>query len=204
MTYDKIKRISDLKIVLKDMEPYIKDPRVLRVGRPIPNFSLRPREAFANWLLCVVGNYYYGNDQLTFAEDPTGGDGIILNKISNELILTEHVYIPEQKPENVDGGEDLMMSAVQHKVSGKNTAYAKGKHLIIFSEANVIWTPNRVARRIHGTHDFESVWAMGLMWGNEIEYKYSITRLTKPNPDSMVWTVSIDFNFTSWSVERIQ
>jgi hypothetical protein len=71
-------RIRDLGIVLKDMESYIKDPRFLRVGREFTNFPLRPREALANWLMCVVGNHENGNADLTFTSDPTGGDGILL------------------------------------------------------------------------------------------------------------------------------
>ena len=141
------------------MEPYIKDPRFLRIGREFTNFSLRPREALANWLLCVIGNYQNGSNDLTFTEDPTGGDGMIINKQNKRFMLTEHVFIPEPKPNSIKTVQDLMIEAVAHKAK-KGQLYARGKHLIIFSEAIGIWYPNRVGRMIDGVHHFASAWAV--------------------------------------------
>ncbi|MFH0776059.1 MAG: hypothetical protein V1936_00400 [Patescibacteria group bacterium] len=39
------KLVKDLGIVLKDLEPMVKNPKYLWNGRDIKNFSLRPREA---------------------------------------------------------------------------------------------------------------------------------------------------------------
>lgn len=44
----------------------VKDPHFLRNGRQIQNFSLLPRDAWANWLLCVVLRDFFGHD-ITFA-----------------------------------------------------------------------------------------------------------------------------------------
>lgn len=84
-----IKLIKDFKLALKDLEPYVKNPNFLIKGRQLTNFSLRPREAWANWLLCVVLQKLHG-EHLTFAEDPNG-DGFIVNKNTGEMISTEHV-----------------------------------------------------------------------------------------------------------------
>src|SRR3989344_2429419 len=147
MTKHLIQKVRDLKVILKDMEPFIKNPVFLRTGRNIINFSLRPREVFANWLVCVVGNFNNGNEDLTFAEDPTGGDGLILNNKTGKLMLTEHVFIPPPQPENNKTVEDLMLEKIIHKTK-KGKEYARGKHLIVFSEATGIWHPNRIGRKI--------------------------------------------------------
>jgi hypothetical protein len=198
-----IQQIRDLKVVLKDFEGMIKNPHFLRVGRPIKNFRLLPREAWANWLLCVVGNFQNGNDQLTFSEDPSGGDGVILNKRSREFMLTEHVFIPEPRTGDAKTVEDYMIMALEHKVK-KGENYAKGKHLIIFSEAIGWWYPNRVAKRIVGAHSFSSVWAVALQSGDENGYYYSVAQLVIDNANAPSWRVEIPFDFSDYGVIRVQ
>ena len=61
-------QIKDLKIALKDMEPMVRNPKFLHNGRDIQNFSLRPREVWANWLLCAVMQKIHGTN-MTFIED---------------------------------------------------------------------------------------------------------------------------------------
>jgi hypothetical protein len=203
MTNHHITRIRDLGVALKEMEPYVKDPQFLRIGRAFRNFPLRPREVWANWLLCVVGNYNNGNDNLTFADDPTGGDGIVLDRATERFMLTEHVFIPPPRPDSTETVEDSMVNAVNHKMQN-GRPYAEGKHLIIFSEAVGRWYPNRVARRIAGEHAFNSVWAVGLVHGDESGYTYFVTRFDAPPDDSPSWHVDIDFAFTAWTVSRVQ
>lgn len=200
---DVIQQIKDLKVVLKDFEGMVKNPHFLRVGRQIKNFRLLPREAWANWLLCVIGNFQNGNENLTFAEDPTGGDGVILNKRSREFMLTEHVFIPEPKTGDTKTVEDYMVMALEHKVK-KGENYARGKHLIIFSEAIGWWYPNRVAKRIVGTHSFASVWAVALQSGDENGYYYSVAQLIIKNANAPSWRVEIPFNFSDYKVVRVQ
>ena len=134
MTKYSVKRIKNLKIVLKNLENSVKDPRFLRIGRNFGNFPLRPREVLANWLLCAVINFDRGEEKFTFAEDPTGGDGIIIARNSEEFMLMEHVFIPEPSANNIQSVEDIMVKAVKHKMS-KGKSYAQGKNLVIFSEA---------------------------------------------------------------------
>lgn len=199
----RLTRIRDLRIALKDLEPRVKDPRFLRVGRVFTNFNLRPREVLANWLLCVVGNYQNGNEDLTFSDDPTGGDGIILNQADGRYMATEHVFIPPPQPNSTDGVEDLIVQKIEHKMR-KGVAYARGKHLIVFSEAVGLWYPNRVARRIAGQHEFASVWVVALERGDEIGFQYSVACPVAGPEDSPAWRVSINADFTDWEVERVQ
>jgi hypothetical protein len=196
-------QIRDLGLVLKDMERHIKDPRFLRVGRAFSNFNLRPREVLANWLLCVVGNHENGNDALTFADDPTGGDGVILNRGDGRFMMTEHVFIPPPRAETAETVEDLILQKIEHKMA-KGATYAHGKHLIVFSEAVGWWYPNRVGRRIERAHGFASVWVVGLERGDESGYAYWVSMPVPAPRNSPSWKVSINAAFTGWQVERAQ
>lgn len=197
----RVTQIRDLKSVLKDMEAFIKDPRYLRIGRDLSNFSLRPREILANWLMCVVGNHISREDGLTFTEDPTGGDGVIRNRQSGECFLTEHVFVGV--PQTVTGNsvEYMIVNAVEHKKK-KGTAYAKGKHLVVFSEAKGSWLPNRVGKIIDQQHSFESVWAVGLENVSGSVYNYWVVLFGASHSPS--WRVSVDFDRCEWTIGQIQ
>ncbi|MFA7191760.1 MAG: hypothetical protein WC089_00460 [Candidatus Paceibacterota bacterium] len=125
----KINLIKDFKIALKDMEPYVKNPDYLIKGREFSNFSLRPREAWANWLLCVVLRKLHG-DNITFAEDPNG-DGFIVDKNTEEMIQTEHVSALENPLNPQPKGENRIIDAINLKII-KGPAYATGKWLVVF------------------------------------------------------------------------
>jgi len=86
---------KSLAVALKDLEPYIRNGRHLQVGDEFKEFGgLRSRELLGNWLLCVVGNYFSGRDRYTFASDPLGGDGLIVDKTTELCLQTEHVFEP--------------------------------------------------------------------------------------------------------------
>lgn len=115
MTKQKVTAVIDLKTVLGDMEPWIKGPRFLYVGKK-GNITLLPREILANWLLCAVGNSLDDNESLTFCNDPFGGgDGIILDRKSEEQTVTEHIFIPKHKKKDDNTVEDLIFEAVNKK-----------------------------------------------------------------------------------------
>ena len=204
MTMNKkpLTQIKDLKLVLKDMEPYVKNPRFLRVGREFTNFDLRPREALANWLLCVVGNFNTGTGNLTFSEDPSVGDGAIINKSTGKFMLTEHVFVPEPKVNDARSVEEHVIDAVKRKAK-KGKVYADGRHLVVFSEAIGKWYPNRVGRQLPGLHDFATVWAVGLDHSNDKEYVYGVAKF-EDQKNSPAWHVWISFDFDDWNVKRLQ
>ena len=198
----KVTAIRDLKSLLNDIVPFIKDPRFLYKGREVSNFRQRPREILANWLICTTGNYEEGRDEWTFSIDPTGGDGIIVRRSTGVGWPTEHVFIPAPKALQNESVEDLIISAVKHKHQ-KGEAYARGKQLVIFADVKGgPWRPNRAGKRIEGQHDFESVWAVGLEHANGNEYLYWVVRFNELHSDA--WGVSLDINTIEWSVERIQ
>ncbi len=200
---EKVVGIRDFKILLKDLERYIRAPDFLRKGRVFPNFALRPREVLANWLLCAVANFEHRRDKYTFTTDPTGGDGIICSREGEHLVLTEHDFVPEPKAGNSESVEDQVVRAIEHKKK-KGAAYAKGKHLVVFSEAVGRWYPNRVAKRIADSHGFSSVWVVHLEKGDDSEYIYCIALLDLSKRNAPSWKVFIASTFDRWRVQRIQ
>ena len=81
-------------MALKELEPFVRNPKSLFTGRGLTQFGgMRPREMLANWLVCAV----YSFDQqvpLTFCSDPLDGDGIFLNTETGETLPSEHVMVP--------------------------------------------------------------------------------------------------------------
>jgi hypothetical protein len=195
-------KVKDLQILLKELEPYVKAPEFLRRGRPFRNFSLRPREVLANWLICAVGNSEDPSAQLSFATDPLGGDGVVVDKFGSVVAATEHVFVPNRKMrEPVE--KLLLEGGVLHKAA-KGNAYASGKHLVVFSEAVGPWRPSRLARRIDGTHSFSAVWVVTLEKGGDAGYVYSVSLLDIGYGQAPIWKVEIGADFQSWTVQRIQ
>ncbi|MCC7356753.1 MAG: hypothetical protein IT410_04060 [Candidatus Doudnabacteria bacterium] len=193
-------QVKDMYIVLKDFEPMVKDPRFLRNGRPIPNFSVLPREAWANWLLCVVLRDFFQHD-ITFAEDDET-DGVIYDKDTNQWFFTEHVCaLQTPGPHASLKGEDRVMYAIQHKID-RGVDYARGKRLVVFIEDAGEWFPNRVGRSIHGTHSFDAVYCIGISSLTDDGYTYFVTQLDHQN--SPAWKVFINMDFTDWQVIRLQ
>jgi len=198
-----VKKIKDLKIVLKDLERYVKAPDFLYKGRPFRNFGLLPREVLANWLICAVGNFEGAEQRLTFATDPMGGDGLIVNQKEGRCIFTEHVFIPKAASTTTKTVEDLMIAGIEHK-NKKGHVYATGKHLIVFADAVGQWYPSRVARRIAGGHSFTSVWVLHLDKADAGRYIYSVSLLDLAIGPAPIWRIVIDAEFKNWEVQRIQ
>jgi hypothetical protein len=154
----------------------------------------------ANLLICAVGNFTEGDHAFTVCTDPNGGDGLIYKQRDGKYMTTEHVFVP---PKGRAETEQRIVGAVQHKAK-KGAAYARGKHLVIFSEATGEWKPNRAARRIAGTHEFESVWVVHLEQADAGVYSYSIAWLDLSRGHAPIARVTIADDFKGWRVERIQ
>jgi hypothetical protein len=194
-------QIRDLRLALKDFEPMVKDPRFLRNGRRIPNFNLLPREAWGNWLLCVVMRDHFQRD-ITFAEDDTV-DGVIHDRDTGEWFFTEHTSALETPgPHATLLGEARILHAIQHKIE-YGEEYARGKRLVVFIESAGLWYPNKVGRSIHGRHYFDAIYTIGLESGED-EYIYSISQIDGVLGNSPTWRVRINSDFTDWTVTRIQ
>lgn len=181
----------------------IKDPKWLRTGRDIQNFPLRPREAWANWLLCAVLQELHGTEDITFAEGTKNDDGIILDQRTGGGVITEHVAaleVPSKKP--LLTGESRIIAAINLKIN-RGDEYAKDKFLIVFFEGVGKWYRNKVRESINGRHNFKRVYLIGLLNPpDKINgYAYSVTELHEK--DSISFRVHINYDFTDYTVTRI-
>jgi hypothetical protein len=112
-----VRQFVSMKAALKELEPYVRDSGQLQSGKPFKNFGeMRPREAWANWLVCATINST-GEKDLTFTTDPIGGDGIIIDKKTNDVFPTEHVMVSRHRTEGQDT-QTLVLAAIA-KSKGK-------------------------------------------------------------------------------------
>jgi len=196
-----IKLIKDFKVALKDMEPYVKNPAFLIKGREFTNFSLRPREAWANWLLCIVLRKLHG-ERLTFAEDPSG-DGFIVDKNTGELIPTEHVSALENPLNELPKGEDRIINAINLKIA-KGDEYAEGKWLVVFFDGAGEFYRNKIRENIKGRHHFGAVYCIGLLTSDESGYTYIVTEFKESHGEqSITFKIEINGDFTDWKISQI-
>lgn len=196
------KQIKDFKVALKDLEPVVKNPQYLWNGRDISNFSLRPREAWANWLLCVVFKKIHG-DRITFAED-SEGDGIIVDKLSGLGIPTEHVSaleVPKRK-KPLPQGEDRVIQAIKQKI-GRGPEYAKGKYLVVFFDGAGLFYRNKIREAIFRRHNFVAVYCIGLLRTEGNCYIYSVTEFMDSHGDkSITFIVTVNMKEYIWEIKQ--
>ena len=180
-----------------ELKPFILDGEHLQTGKPFGRFGgLRSREILANWLLCVAT----GPDRLDFTTDPQGGDGIIADKLTGETWNTEHVLVTNRGGK--DSIEERLLAAVRNKQNKGGMAYASGKTLVVFLNANGgEWNPTRVAGNMPEDIHFEAVWIVGLHGVVNGAYTYFVTRLDLSQGHPPMWKVHINAEFDSWRVE---
>ena len=194
------KLVKDLKIALKDLEPRVKDLKFLLSGREFHNFSMRPKEAWANWLLCAVLQKIHGDD-ITFGDDEKG-DGIFFDKKTGKWIGTEHVSALDNPSSlsTLPKGEARVIEAINHKIKFGPT-YAKNKFLIVFFDGAGEWRRDKVRESINDRHSFMGIFLIGLLWSNESGYAYSVTQLLRN--DSITYKIQINSDFNDWEVSRM-
>ena len=201
-----ITRFKNLKVCLKELEPFIRNGEHLQTGKPFKRFGgLRSRELLANWLLCVVANSANQDDDLTFTSDPLGGDGIICNTVSGSTWPTEHVLVPRFRGKEAEDAGVLVLKAIERKQKKGGAAYASGKTLVVFLYAAAgKWCPNTVAKHLPETLYFEAVWVVGLQSVEAGGYVYGVTLLDLSRGDVPIWFVRIGKDFDAWEVEPVQ
>jgi hypothetical protein len=200
-----VTRFKNLGMALKALEPFIRNGLYLQKGKPFKELSdMRPREAWANWLLCAIGNAIDKNYELNFSSDPTGGDGIIRDNKTGKTWSTEHVFVPKQSVAAEGSSvEELILNAIKKKQT-KGKPYATGKTLIVFIDAAGQWFPNRVARHLPRPLFFNKVWVAALQIVEDGSYMYSVTKLDVNCGNAPIYMVHINKDFNSWEVRIIQ
>jgi hypothetical protein len=202
-----IVRFKNLKVALKEIAQFVRDPRHLQTGKPVKQFgNLRPRELLTNWLVCVAFNEECESpDRLTFTSDPTGGDGILLDTQTKETFATEHVIVPAATKGETADVEALILTAIEVKNKKGGPAYASGKTLIIFLNAGSgAWSPNRVAKQLPNPLHFAVVWVVGLHHSESGEYTYGVTQLTLDDGNAPTFLIRIANDFNLWTTTKIQ
>jgi hypothetical protein len=205
-----VKRFKSLAVGLKELEPFIRSGEHLESGRPFKQLAgMRSREAVANWLLCAVANFEHGSERMSFTSDPTGGDGVIHDSVTQETWQTEHVMVRQkvfgEQKAIANSAESLILEQVMSKHGKGGAEYAKGKHLIVFLYSGLgEWFPNKVARSLPHPLLFEDVWVVGLHGPVVDEYVYSVSRLDLSDGDAPTWLVKIGRDFNSWAVSKVR
>lgn len=200
-----VKKPKSLAVALKELEPFVRNGKHLRTGKPFKKFGdRRSREMLANWLLCAAVSAI-DNRELTFTSDPVGGDGIICDPATGETWPTEHVMVPPLPQGEAAVAEALILKAVESKRSKGDAAYAVGKTLVVFLDAGAgEWFSNRVVRQLPAPLLFAAVWVVGLHDVEDGAYLYNVVSLDKCHRDTPVLRVQIDKSFDTWSVVRVQ
>lgn len=180
----------------------VKNPRHLWNGRDIQNFSLRPREAWANWLICAVLQKLKG-ERITFGED-NEGDGFFLDRESGQIMLSEHVSALDIPHGNrLPMGEQRIIDAINLKIA-RGPDYANGKWLIVFFDGAGNFHRSRIRENIRGRHNFSSVFCVGLLTSGETGYSYIATEFRDSyGEQSVTFQIDINCNFTEWKVTQI-
>ena len=200
-----VRRFKSLAIALKELEPFIRNGQHLQTGKPFEKFGdMRSREILANWLLCVAINSV-NESKLTFSSDPIGGDGIISDVATGETWPTEHVMVPRLRPDQTADAQALILKAVEKKRRKGGAAYAAGKTLIVFLDAEAgEWLPNKVARQLPKPLHFAAVWVVVLQKVEAGEYVYGVTHLDVSEGPAPTVLVRIRKDFGAWEARRTQ
>lgn len=190
---------------LKELEPFVRNGQHLETGKPFKNFGgMRSREILANWLLCAALNSENGRN-LTFTSDPLGGDGRIYDCDTGESWPTEHVMVPRLRAGQTAVAEGIILEAVKKKRRKGGAAYASGKTLVVFLNADIgRWMPDKVARQLPRPLHFAAVWVVSFQGLNRSEYVYNLAHLDLSEGNAPAVRVRIGQNFDIWEVTRIQ
>lgn len=196
------KLIKDLRIALKDFEPMVKNPQFLWNGREIQNFSLRPREAWANWLVCAVLQKMHQRE-ITFMEDNTG-DGYIIDKDLKLAFQTEHVSaLDVPKGNKLSSGEQRVIDAIDLKIA-RGRDYARERLLVVFFDGAGQFFRNKIRESIFGRHGFEAVFCVGLLNSGRDGYSYIVTEFRDSfGVQSVTHKVEINGDFTDWEISQV-
>jgi hypothetical protein len=199
-------RFTTLEEALKQLNPFIRNARLLETGRPLRKFyGLRPREMWANWLLCAVLNFQNQQaDRWTFfsTSDPIGGDGVIYDTLTKRTFPTEHVFVPRVRGAGSNNTVAALIStAIEQKQHKGAEAYASGKTLVVLLNVDGgQWSPNVVTTQLPKPLYFADVWVMSLQYVKDDDYIYAVTLLDLSDGNAPTWRVRIMKNFDAWEV----
>jgi hypothetical protein len=163
-----------------------------------------PRELAVNWLIAAVLDHCATNNRFHIMSDPTGGDGLIFDTVTERALWTEHVMVIDRVPDDVssDDPQQKILKCVSEK-NNRGRAYARERHLVIllYRSGNPgPWWPNRLARSLPQPFNFEAVWLACFQRFESADRIYAVTCLDVSQGHAPIWLVRIDANFDRWAV----
>jgi hypothetical protein len=198
---------KSMAVALKELERFVRDGKQLETGKPIPNFERAlPREVWGNWLVCAACNFEVKEERFVLCSEPTGGDGIILDKDKGESWPTEHVIARTPANASAPDSETEILKAITRKNGKGGAAYASGKTLVVFTNLpnGNEWYPNRVMKKLPNTMQFGAVWIVSFQKCSDGEYLYGVVSLEVGEQGAIMYSIRINKDFTGWTVERVQ
>ncbi len=196
------KQIANLNIAMKDLEPYVKNPKFLTQGVRLTNFNMLVREAWANILLCIVLRKITGHEY-TFQEEESG-DGVIFNKTDATSFGVEHVCAMDYPAgKQLPKGDARIIWAIDHKIA-RGADYAKDKALVVFFDGAEMFTRQKIRENIYRRHGFKAVFIIGLLEVVDSKYSYLVTEFRDSFGDkSHSYRVDINKDFNDWKITQI-
>lgn len=201
-----VRQFESMKLALKDLEQFIKNPALLRTGRPLKQFGdMLPREVLANWLLCATVNAVKGTSISLLKRsdrrrrDNSGGS-------DQRTLPTEHTMVSTFNQREGADAQILILEAIEKKRTKGGAAYASGKTLVVFLDLDgTVWFPSSVARALPNPLHFATVWAVCfLKRTDDGEYIYAVTHLDVSEGDAPTFLVRIAKDFDAWNVAGVQ
>jgi Domain of unknown function (DUF4209) len=200
----RVKELKSLAAALKEIEPFVRDPRLLRTGRELRNFGrMKPRELVGNVLLAVAANPATAMEWIRIATDPFNADGLIINEATHEAWLMEHVFAYVHDGSAVDV-TNLLLERIAKKV-GTGDGYCQGKTLCVLLDHTGQWVPDDIVKKLSVPRTLNSIMVANRTGRTVLgEFVYHIVRLDWMMGYAPRWRVTIASDFTSWRVDREQ
>jgi len=194
--------IKNLSVLLKDIEPIIKNPRSLYNGREITNFNLRPREAVGLFLIGTVFNEI-SEEPYYITTDPLTGDGTLSRKGNSVYFgdfLTEQTMVTQYQEGDIS---DRIIASIKKK-EGRGKNYAKNRNLVVFLDKVGEIDHRKIQEYLESASNFQSYWLIGLIETDGNANAYFVAVL-KSRADALnIYKVHINPNFSTWTVELLR
>lgn len=189
----------------KQIQPILKNPHLLKVGRQFINIKLRPREILGAFITCAVIRFISGQNW-TLARDPMYGDGVILCMEPSRMttgVFLEQVYVPMIR-EETSVGIDEIISRLEIEIKKKHSkgkAYTKNRNLVIFLDMEGLLDYQKVKKIIDNLENgFDSYW---LFAPSDKQYSYLVFLLKADRDQPTAYNVKIREDFRGWEVKRL-
>lgn len=189
----------------KQIQPILKNPRSLRVGKQFTNIKLRPREILGSFVVCIVIRFI-SKQVWTFARDPMGGDGVILCMDPSRMfegVFLEQVYVPrinEKAPATIKEITTRIALEIKKK-HNKGKPYSVNRHLVIFLDIEGSLDYQKVKKIVDRIKNgFDSYW---LFAPGHKPYSYLVFLLKASRDQPAAYSLEIKKDFKGWETKRL-